>query len=191
VGGVEHTIWIDEHWHRPAVLLAAATVALLVVPALAAGGRRRWLAVVAGAASVAEYLVAWHSLGALPDTPINILSGMLRHNVLPLLLLLSAIAAGLDGPPVRGRDLWRSALSSGVLVRLAVGLVFLSALPADFAAAGRFWDRPGSAGPPTWQGSVAVAHHRCRASDPPDVPIPAKPYGWSVDVTCGYMLDHG
>ncbi len=95
--------------------------------------------------------------------------------MLPSLLVLCAVAAGLDA----------LARWPGVAVRIGVALVFLSAF-ADMSYANHDWGRLESAVPP-WSDAVASAQLSCGAQGGGTVRVAQLPQGWATTLPCSAL----
>ncbi len=114
LAGYQHAdrIWLDLHYLG--VAIAAVVLLALIVPAIRLPGPRRWLAIIGLGASAAMFALMFAQPAVRPHTPIDIIRSLPRYDVLPSLLVLCAVAAGLDA----------LARWPGVAVRIGVALVF-------------------------------------------------------------------
>jgi hypothetical protein len=189
LGGFQHTQWLMTHWHGIAVALGALVLAALVLPAVAAAGASRWLAVSAIAAAAADFGLALRDLRVAPHVHVDLVTSVPRYDVIPTLLMLSAVAAGLDQIVLRrsGRRLVavapRRTVALVITARIMVAAAFLSALPPDMAAARHFWTR--SVGTvPGWHLGVASRAPSCYDGSASTIRVPVLPEGWSVAIPC-------
>lgn len=189
LGGFKHTEWLMAHWHGWAIALGGLILLVLVLPALRNVGPHRWLVVAAVVAAAVDFGVALRDLRVAPNVHVDLVTSVPRYDVIPTLLMLSAVAAGLDGALVRRADrrlavvVSRRRLAVVVAARVLVVAAFLSALPPDLAYAKHFWTSSvGSE--PTWQRAVASRASACDDPSTRSIRVPSLPRGWSVTVPC-------
>lgn len=179
LAGYWHTVALWRHFHYAAIALGAVAVIALVSPALRAGGSRRWLAIWAGVGSALAFAACFVEPAVVPRLRLDVVSSLTRYDVLASLLMLTAIAAGLDA--LR----WPANLA----VRCVVGTVFLSALPVDLIGSAQLWAHLESTAP-SWHIAVANARLQCQAQGELDgsgadqVWVSETPEGWRVRLPC-------
>ena len=189
LGGFKHTEWLMAHWHAWAILLGGLVLLALVFPALRVAGSRRWLVVAAVVAAAVDFGVALRDLRVAPSVHVDLVTSVPRYDVIPTMLMLTAVAAGLDGVLLKraGRGVavavTRRRLATVLTIRVLVAAVFLSALPPDLAYAKHFWTTSvGSE--PTWQQAVASRASACNDPATNSIDVPSLPIGWFVTVPC-------
>ena len=174
LAGYWHTVALWRHLHYAAIALGAIAVVALVSPALRVGGSRRWLAIWAGVGSALSFAACFAEPAVVPHLKVDVVSSLTRYDVLPSLLMLTAIAAGLDALH------WPANLA----VRGLVGAVFLSALPVDLVGSAQLWAHLESTAP-SWHNAIVNARLDCQAADAPgDVWVLEEPAGWRVRLPC-------
>jgi hypothetical protein len=180
--GYWHTVALWRHLHYAAVAFGAVAVVALISPALRVGGSRRWLAIWAGAGSALAFAACFAEPAVVPRLKLDVVSSLTRYDVLASLLMLTAIAAGLDALQ------WPANLA----VRALVGAVFLSALPVDLVGSTQLWAHLEST-VPSWHAAIADAQFQCRAPGAgahegggaaADVWVSEMPQGWRVRLPC-------
>jgi hypothetical protein len=189
LGGFKHTEWLMAHWHGWAIALGGLILLVLMLPALRNAGPRRWLVVVAIVAAAVDIGVALRDLRVAPNVHVDLVTSVPRYDVIPTLLMLSAVAAGLDGVLLRraGRRVAvavpRRQLVMVMAARVLVVAAFLSALPPDLGYAKHFWTSS-VGGEPTWQQAVASRASACNDPSTGSIRVPSLPAGWFVTVPC-------
>ncbi len=156
LAGYWHTVALWRHLHYAAIALGAGAVLALIGPALRLGGSRRWLAIWAGVGSALAFVACFAEPAVVPHLKVDVVSSLTRYDVLPSLLMLTAIAAGLDA--LRWPD--------SLVVRCVVGAVFAAALPVDLVGSAQLWAHLEST-VPSWHTAIANARLECRAGDAP------------------------
>ncbi len=179
LAGYWHTVALWRHLHYAAVGLGGVAVLALIMPALRIGGSRRWLAVWAGIGSALAFGACFAEPAVVPHLKLDVVGSLTRYDVLSSLLMLTAIAAGLDALQ------WPATLA----VRGLVSVVFLSALPVDLVGSAQLWAHLEST-VPTWHNAIADAQDECRgqltqrAVGSGDVWVLEMPQGWRVRLPC-------
>ena len=177
--GYWHTVALWRHLHYASVALGAVAVVALISPALRVGGSRRWLAIWAAGGSALAFAACFAEPAVVPHLQLDVLSSLTRYDVLASLLMLTAVAAGLDA--LR----WPANLAVCGLV----GVVFLSALPVDLVGSAQLWTHLEST-VPSWHTAVATAQFACqqqiaeRGSGTGEVWVLEMPEGWRVRLPC-------
>jgi hypothetical protein len=177
--GYWHTVALWHHLRYAAIALGATVVLALIIPALRTGGSRRWLAIWAGAGSALAFFACFAEPAVVPHLKVDVVSSLTRYDVLASLLMLTAIAAGLDAMH------WPANLA----VRSVVGVVFLAALPVDVLGSSQLWAHLEST-VPSWHTAVANARLECQAqptrgaTGPDEVWVMEMPEGWRVRLPC-------
>ena len=172
--GYWHTVALWHHLHYAAVALAAVAVVALIRPALRSGGSRRWLAIWAAAGSAVAFAACFAEPAVVPHVKVDAVSSLTRYDVLASLLMLTAIAAGLDAMR------WPANLA----VRSLVAAVLLSALPVDLVGSAQLWAHLERT-VPSWHAAVASARQQCEMQPAPgDVWVVEMPEGWRVQLRC-------
>jgi hypothetical protein len=186
LAGYWHTVALWRHWHYAAVVLGSLVLGLLIWPAVRDAGPRRWLASCGVAGSVLTFLACFAEPAVPPHTRLDAVSSLTRYDVLASLMMLTAVAAGLD-------SLRRP---SGVAVRALVAAVFLAALPVDLLGSSQLWGNVERT-VPTWQSAVASARRNCEAQESQQLPasinlgevwVPESPEGWRVELPCSVLI---
>ncbi len=129
--------------------------------------------------SALAFFACFAEPAVVPHLKLDVVSSLTRYDVLASLLMLTAIAAGLD------------ALSwpASVAVRSIVGMVFLAALPVDLVGSAQLWAHLEST-VPSWHTAVADARLECQAGrvladgGVDEVWVAQMPQGWRVRLTC-------
>jgi hypothetical protein len=185
LAGYWHTVALWRHWHYAAVGVGAVALLAIISPALQVGGQRRWLAICAVTGSAIAFVACFAEPAVAPHLRVDVVSSLSRYDVLASLLMLSAVAAGLDA--------LRS--PADVVVRSLVCAVFLSALPVDLVGSSQLWTHL-EATVPTWHTAVATARLDCQlqaaqrarsGSRSDDVWVPEMPEGWRVRLPCSAL----
>jgi hypothetical protein len=185
LAGYWHTVALWRHFHYAAIAFGAVAVLALISPALRLGGSRRWLAIWAGAGSALAFAACFAEPAVVPHLRLDIVSSLTRYDVLASLLMLTAIAAGLDALH------WPADLA----VRCLVGAIFVSALPVDLVGSAQLWAHLERT-VPSWHTAVADARRDCEAhgaqratggSGLGDVWVLELPEGWRVRVPCSTL----
>jgi hypothetical protein len=177
--GYWHTVALWRHLHYASVALGAVAVVALISPALRVSGSRRWLAIWAAGGSALAFAACFAEPAVVPHLQLDVLSSLTRYDVLASLLILTAVAAGLDA--LR----WPANLAVCGLV----GVVFLSALPVDLVGSAQLWTHLEST-VPSWHTAVATAQFACqqqiaeRGSGTGEVWVLEMPEGWRVRLPC-------
>ena len=174
LAGYWHTVALWRHLHYAAIALGAGAVLALIIPAVCLGGSRRWLAIWAGVGSALAFVSCFAEPAVVPHLKVDVVSSLTRYDVLASLLMLTAIAAGLDA--LR----W----PANVAVRCAVGAVFLAALPVDLVGSAQLWAHLESTAP-SWHTAIVNARLECQTGDAAgDVWVLEEPAGWRVRLPC-------
>ena len=174
LAGYWHTVALWRHLHYAAIALGAIAVVALISPALRLGGSRRWLAIWAGVGSALAFVACFAEPAVVPHLKVDVVSDLTRYDVLASLLMLTAIAAGLDA--LR----W----PANLVVRCVVGVVFAAALPVDLVGSAQLWAHLESTAP-SWHTAIVNARLECQAGDAPgDVWVLEEPEGWRVRLPC-------
>jgi len=179
LAGYWHTVALWRHLHYAAVGLGAIAVLALIAPAIRVGGSRRWLAIWAGAGSALAFFSCFAEPAVVPHLKLDVVSSLTRYDVLASLLMLTAIAAGLD------QLQWPADLA----VRGLVGAVFLAALPVDLVGSAQLWAHLEST-VPSWPAAIAHARLACDLQIPEqrsgngDVSVSEMPEGWRMRLPC-------
>jgi hypothetical protein len=181
LAGYWHTVALWRHLHYAAVGLGAVAIIALIGPALRVGGSRRWLAIWASTGSALAFVACFAEPAVVPHLKLDVVSSLTRYDVLASLLMLTAIAAGLDAME------WPANLA----VRALVGAVFLSALPVDLVGSAQLWAHLEST-VPSWHTAVAEARLECQVrvtqgaggSGAGEVWVLEMPQGWRVRLPC-------
>lgn len=177
LAGYRATVWAWQIAGWGAVGVAGVVVIGIVLAALRTPGPRRWLAVSALAATVVAFAVMFAEPAVTPGTRFQLAGLQLsRYQVLPSLLLFSAIAAGLD------------ALRRWSAVGVRAGLFVLVAVTVllDLPATHRVWvAREGRILP--WRSEVVVAGVQCQVRGATTAYLNELPAGWHVPVPCGVL----
>jgi hypothetical protein len=185
LAGYWHTVALWRHLHYAAVALGVVVVVAIISPAIRLGGSRRWLAISAGSGSALAFAACFAEPAVVPHLRLDVVSSLTRYDVLASLLMLTAIAAGLDA--LR----WPADLA----VRYLVGAIFLSALPVDLVGSAQLWAHLERT-VPSWHTAVADARLGCeahvaqRATDGSgigDVWVLEMPEGWRVRLRCSTL----
>ena len=177
LAGYWHTVALWRHLHYAAIALGAVAVLALIAPALRVGGSRRWLAIWAGAGSALAFVACFAEPAVVPHLKLDVVSSLTRYDVLASLLMLTAIAAGLDALQ------WPANLA----VRSVVGVVFLAALPVDLVGSAQLWAHLEST-VPSWHTAIADARLQCQVQgDRGDAWVLETPEGWRVRVPCAQV----
>jgi hypothetical protein len=186
--GYWHTVALWRHLHYASVALGAVAVVALISPALRVGGSRRWLAIWAAGGSALAFAACFAEPAVVPHLQLDVISSLTRYDVLASLLMLTAVAAGLDA--LR----WPANLA----VCGFVGVVFLSALPVDLVGSAQLWTHLEST-VPSWRTAIANAKVSCRtetdarvrggatdgrARSDGEVWVLEMPEGWRVRLPC-------
>jgi hypothetical protein len=176
--GYWHTVALWRHLHYVAVGFGAIAVLASITPALRIGGSRRWLATWAGAGSALAFFACFAEPAVVPYLKLDVVSSLTRYDVLASLLMLTAIAAGLDA--LR----W----PANVVVRGVIGAVFLSALPVDLVGSAQLWAHLERT-VPTWHTAIGNGRLECRnqvgaGSRGGEVWVLESPEGWRVRLPC-------
>ena len=180
--GYWHTVALWRHLHYAAIGLGAVAVVALIGPAVRVGGSRRWLAIWAGAGSALAFVACFAEPAVVPHLKLDVVSSLTRYDVLASLLMLTAIAAGLDALQ------WPANLA----VRSVVGVVFLAALPVDLVGSAQSWAHLEST-VPTWPTAITHARVECEAAQGAigrgagDVWVLETPEGWRLRVPCAQV----
>jgi hypothetical protein len=181
LAGYWHTVALWRHLHYAAIALGAVAVVALIVPALRVGGSRRWLAICAGAGSALAFVACFAEPAVVPHLKVDVVSSLTRYDVLASLLMLTAIAAGLDAMQ------WPANLA----IRGLVGVIFLSALPVDLVGSTQLWAHLEST-VPSWHTAVTDARLDCLAgvaqgaagAEAGEAWVLEMPQGWRVRLPC-------
>ena len=126
---------------RPSALGAVAVLAL-ITPALRVGGSRRWLAIWAGVGSALAFAACFAEPAVVPHLKVDVVSSLTRYDVLASLLMLTAIAAGLDA--LR----WPANLAVRVRRRRRVSCRRCPSTSSGRRSYGRTWRAPPRVGTP-------------------------------------------
>ena len=172
LAGYWHTVALWHHLHYIAVGFGAVGVLALITPAIRVGGSRRWLAIWAGVGSALAFFACFAEPAVVPHLTLDVVGSLTRYDVLPSLLMLTAIAAGLDALQ------WPANLA----VRTVVGAVFLWALPVDLVGSAQLWAHLEST-VPSWPTAITNARFDCQG-DAGDVWVSEMPQGWRVRLPC-------
>ena len=174
LAGYWHTVALWRHLHYAAIALGAGAVLALIIPAVRLGGSRRWLAIWAGVGGALAFVSCFAEPAVVPHLKVDVVSSLTRYDVLASLLMLTAIAAGLDA--LR----WPANLA----VRCVVGAVFLAALPVDLVGSAQLWAHLESTAP-SWHTAIVNARLECQGGDAPgEVWVMETPAGWRVRLPC-------
>ena len=174
LAGYWHTVALWRHLHYAAIAMGAGAVLALIIPAVRLGGSRRWLAIWAGVGSALAFVSCFAEPAVVPHVKVDVVSSLTRYDVLASLLMLTAIAAGLDA--LR----WPADLA----VRCVVGAVFLAALPVDLVGSAQLWAHLESTAP-SWHTAIVNARLECQAGNASgDVWVLEEPAGWRVRLPC-------
>ncbi len=185
LAGYWHTVALWRHLHYAAVALGVVAVVSIISPAIRLGGSRRWLAMWAGAGSALAFAACFAEPAVVPHLRLDVVSSLTRYDVLASLLMLTAIAAGLDALH------WPANLT----VRCLVGAIFLSALPVDLVGSAQLWAHLERT-VPSWHTAIAEARRDCEAhvaqratggSGIGDVWVLEMPEGWRVRLPCSTL----
>jgi hypothetical protein len=177
LAGFWHTVALWHHLHYAAIVLGAVAVLALTAPALRAGGSRRWLAIWAGGGSALAFFACFAEPAVVPHLKLDVVGSLTRYDVLASLLMLTAIAAGLDALQ------WPANLA----VRTIVGAVFLWALPVDLVGSAQLWAHLEST-VPSWPTAITNARLDCEGQGGTgDVWVLEMPQGWRVQLPCAYV----
>jgi len=177
LAGYWHTVALWRHLHYAAIGLGAVAVLALIGPALRAGGSRRWLAIWAAVGGALAFAACFAEPAVVPHLKLDVVSSLTRYDVLASLLMLTAIAAGLDALQ------WPANLA----VRSVVGVVFLAALPVDLVGSAQSWAHLEST-VPSWHTVIAHARLDCEVrGGTGDVQVLETPEGWRVRVPCAQV----
>ena len=176
--GYWHTVALWRHLHYVAVGLGVIALLASIAPALRIGGSRRWLATWAGVGSALAFFACFAEPAVVPHLKLDVVSSLTRYDVLASLLMLTAIAAGLDA--LR----WPASL----VVRCVIGAVFLSALPVDLVGSAQAWAHLETT-VPSWHTAIANGRLECRlqaAAEPRggEAWVLESPEGWRVRLPC-------
>jgi hypothetical protein len=177
LAGYWHTVALWRHLHYAAIGIGAVAVLALIVPALRAGGSRRWLAIWAGAGSALAFVACFAEPAVVPHLKLDVVRSLTRYDVLASLLMLTAIAAGLDALQ------WPANLA----VRTLVGAVFLSALPIDLVGSAQLWAHLEST-VPTWHAAIADARLECQTQVAPGVAGSGDGQAWVLEIPQGWRV---
>jgi hypothetical protein len=184
LAGYWHTVALWRHLHYAAVGLGAIAVLMLICPALRIGGSRRWLAIWASTGSALAFAACFAEPAVVPNLKLDVVGSLTRYDVLASLLMLTAIAAGLDSLQ------WPTNLAVCTLVCA----VFLSALPVDLVGSAQLWAHLEST-VPNWHTAATDARLECQvqvaqgAVGSGDVWVVEMPQGWRVRLPCS-AIDH-
>jgi hypothetical protein len=185
LAGYWHTVALWRHFHYAAIALGVVVVISIISPATRLGGSRRWLAISAAAGSALAFAACFAEPAVVPHLKLDVVSSLTRYDVLASLLMLTAIAAGLDA--LR----WPADLA----VRCLVGAIFLSALPVDLVGSAQLWAHLERT-VPSWPTAIADARLECDAhvaqravadSGIGDVWVLEMPEGWRVELPCSTL----
>jgi hypothetical protein len=149
-------------------------VVALITPAIRVGGSRRWLAISAGAGSALAFVACFAEPAVVPHLKLDVVSSLTRYDVLASLLMLTAIAAGLDALK------WPANLA----VRGLVSAIFLAALPVDLVGSAQLWAHLERT-VPSWHTAIANAQLDClQQGAVGDTSVLEMPEGWRVRLPC-------
>jgi hypothetical protein len=180
LAGYWHTVALWRHLHYAAVGLGAIAVLALIAPAIRVAGSRRWLAIWACVGSALAFFACFAEPAVVPRLKLDVVSSLTRYDVLASLLMLTAIAAGLDALH------WPADLA----VRSVVGVVFLAALPVDLVGSAQLWAHLEST-VPRWHAAIANARLECQAGQGAagagEVWVAETPQGWRVRLPCSVI----
>ena len=176
--GYWHTIALWQHMHYVAVGFGALAVLASITPALRIGGSRRWLATWAGAGSALSFGACFAEPAVVPHLKLDVVSSLTSYDVLASLLMLTAIAAGLEA--LR----W----PANLVVRGVIGAVFLSALPVDLVGSAQLWAHLERT-VPSWHTAIANGRIECgnqvgAGSRGGEAWVLESPEGWRVRLPC-------
>jgi hypothetical protein len=185
LAGYWHTVALWRHLHYVAVALGVVAVISIISPAIRLGGSRRCLAIWAGGGSALAFAACFAEPAVVPHLKLDVVSSLTRYDVLASLLMLTAIAAGLDA--LR----WPADLA----VRCLIGAIFLSALPVDLVGSAQLWAHLERT-VPSWHTAIADARLDCEAhvaqrptggSGIGDVWVLEMPQGWRARLPCSTL----
>ena len=172
------SLWRDVGW-LAAVIGAVGIAGLLVFAARSPAVRNRGfvLFLVAGSMAffAAGFYLRWRPQMLPVPGNLNIEFGS-RYTLVPILLLVVAIAVAVDRP----HPAWGARAQRVVRAGTAVAVVF--AFGANFS-----FDNQRTRGP-SWSGALAVATAQCAQSPSGAVAVPIAPSGWSVEIPCRRLL---
>lgn len=171
-------LWVRLGWWWPAV--AALGVAGILGAAVASSGWPTRLVVLGATAYSMAFLFSatfWRGTAYALLWPLGEANGAVdRYQILPGLLLWSALALAID----RWTSSWRPAWRTGTV---AVCVVLVAAIVGTNLRAITLRDGP------SWNEEVATARVRCEHHDLDEVKIPIDPGMWEVAVDCSVVSD--
>ncbi|HEX3812514.1 MAG TPA: hypothetical protein VHX59_06695 [Mycobacteriales bacterium] len=162
------------------LLLAVVLLAMVLLPGLRADRPTAALVLYLIAASLVLFALGWrHSLGTVAR-PSRDLNGNSRYDVVPMLLVVTAIVVGMKSV------LSRSAIGHRVRLRLAGTGVAVAVVLA--AAALSISSVSGANAGPTWRARLDLARHACRTTTMALVAVPVDPGPpWAARIPCARL----
>jgi hypothetical protein len=156
------------------LLLVLVVLAVVLLPGLRADRSTKLLVLYLVTASVVLFALGWrHSLGTVAR-PSRDLNGNSRYDVVPMLLVVTAVMLSLSAIGSRAR-LRFATTGAAVVVVLAAAVLSITSVPGPNAG-------------PTWQARLDLARQECRTTPAAVVAVPVDPGPpWAARIPCARL----